>query len=692
MKKIKLLGVVASVIAIGTIGFVGCGASEKEEETKYKDKGIYLTQLKEEGAMDTKLSVIDNGKVIELGDSRSRTPMYAASTEEYITLNLIGDENVYSEIYDLESVDNIDEIFNKENEIVATNKKGEKRSLLKTKVERVFGILDGENFYFSETTKDIKILNIESGEITEIAVEFNAEDLLLNIMGVSDNYIAMKIKDKVKAYSLKDKTWVEIGTVSDVVDTLGVYERKQYTDTTISIINTDKEAVYFDMKTGKITKDKIEQASSIIFGTDDTVIYDAQMAGEEFGSKSIYEKKIGKEKVLLLENVDEVKKYGDYLYGTSRKDNKSKIERVNISKKNAPVEVVYEGSDALGTFNMKVSDGGRVVFEIPNQGLFEFKDGQSKLVLEVTGGGNRIFDFDGENLQAVIGKDRQHDRNISAPRGYDIYSNGEKVEENVPFASISSGEVLYKSHDGNMYNLVNGEKQKLDIDITKYESVSNIGREEILEMALYSDGEVEYSEEFNLSTVDGYYKVIDDNGSGAEYMKIDSYGYRANGKDENGNLGITTKKLTMVDENGEDVSLDKAPKDATKLNLLRGYYRDKKLELEKIDDNKIKLEGLVLERVTKAEYQEGISADMENGLYFEFAKWYFGDGSDVTLLEKKEIDGFTYYEVQSNESGVTVHIREDGDIFTYQEKEWFEDKDMRETLKNIERNLETQAR
>ena len=243
-----------------------------------------------------------------------------------------------------------------------------------------------------------------------------------------------------------------------------------------------------------------------------------------------------------------------------------------------------------------------------------------------------------------------------------------------------------------MYNLVNGEKQKLDIDITKYESISNIGREEILEMALYSDGEVEYSEEFNLSTVDGYYKVIDDNGSGAEYMKIDSYGYRANGKDENGNLGITTKKLTMVDENDEDVSLDKVPKDATKLNLLRGYYRDKKLELEKIDDNKIKLEGLVLERVTKAEYQEGISADMENGLYFEFAKWYFGDGSDVTLLEKKEIDGFTYYEVQSNESGVTVHIREDGDIFTYQEKEWFEDKDMRETLKNIERNLETQAR
>ena len=412
MKKIKLLGVVASVIAIGTIGFVGCGASEKEEETKYKDKGIYLTQLKEEGAMDTKLSVIDNGKVIELGDSRSRAPMYAASTEEYITLNLIGDENVYSEIYDLESVDNIDEIFNKENEIVATNKKGEKRSLLKTKVERVFGILDGENFYFSETTKDIKILNIESGEITEIAVEFNAEDLLLNIMGVSDNYIAMKIKDKVKAYSLKDKTWVEIGTVSDVVDTLGVYERKQYTDTTISIINTDKEAVYFDMKTGKITKDKIEQASSIIFGTDDTVIYDAQMAGEEFGSKSIYEKKIGKEKVLLLENVDEVKKYGDYLYGTSRKDNKSKIERVNISKKNAPVEVVYEGADALGTFNMKVSDGGRVVFEIPNQGLFEFKDGQSKLVLEVTGSGNRIFDFDGENLQVVIEKDRQYDRNI----------------------------------------------------------------------------------------------------------------------------------------------------------------------------------------------------------------------------------------------------------------------------------------
>lgn len=691
MKKVKLLGVVASVIAIGTIGFIGCGASEKEEETKYEDKGIYLTQIKEE-AMDMKLSVIDNGKVIELGDSRSRAPMYATSTGEYITLDAIGDENMHSEISDLESVDNIDEIFNKENQIVATNKNGEKRTLLKTKIERVFGILDGENFYFSETTNDVKILNIESGTITEIAVEFNAEDLLLNIMGISDNYIVMKIKDKVKAYNLKDKTWVEIGTVSDIVDINSLYEKSEYTNTTISIMNIDKEVVYFDMKTGKIKKDKVEQADSIIFGTDDTVIYDEQTVGEEFGNKSIYEKKVGEEKVLLLKNVDEVKIYGDYLYGTSRKDSKSKIERVNISKKDAPVEIIYEGTDGLGILNMKVSEGGRVVFEVPNQGLFEFKDGQSKLVLEVTGSGNRMFDFDGENLQVIIKKYRQYDRDISAPSGYDIYSNGEKVEENAPFASISNGEVLYKSQNGGMYNLTNGKKQKLDIDLTKYESISNIGREEILDIALYGEGEIEYSEAFNLSTVDGYYKVVDDNGSGAEYMKIDSYGYRANGKDENGKLGITTKKLTLVDENGEDISLNKVPKGATKLNLLRGHYRDKKLELEKIDSNKIKLEGLVLERVTKAEYQEGISADMENGLYFEFAKWYFGDGSDVTLLEKKEIDGFTYYEVQSNESGVIVHIREDGDIFTYQEKDWFEDENMRETLKSIERNLETQAR
>ena len=494
MKKVKLMGLMIGAIIIGGAGFIGCvsldveSKVQSEVETKKEGSAIYLATANKNNGLNDTLSVLDDGKLIELGESRTRSAMYAESTDEFITFDTVDDsgffENMSSELKD--DVERIDDL---EDEIVATNKNGEKRVLLKTKLESDFGIIDGKNFYFSETGQEIKILNIESGNVTDIPVEVKTE--AFRVIDVSDNYLVVQIDEEVKSYNLRDKVWETIaGGRAYGLGKLFHIDREAFRENTFSMISENNEAIYFDMNNGEITKDKIEGKGSLIIGTDDTLVYkDTSRILGEFGSGAIYRKEVGEKRVLLIENAAEFKVHGDYIYGLVIDGEKTKIVRVNMFEKKPTTEVIYEGAEPILFFDLKVSDKGRVVYSVLNEGLYEFKDGKSELLIETGERVTNTFEFVDESLITVSFEPVE----LGMPMKYNIYMDTEKVEEGVPFASLANGEVLYKGNDEFMYNLVNGEKQKLDIDISKYDSIFNMGHNELVNDTMASGGSIDYN-------------------------------------------------------------------------------------------------------------------------------------------------------------------------------------------------------
>ncbi|MGL4763168.1 MAG: hypothetical protein ACRCWG_17235 [Sarcina sp.] len=494
MRKMKLLGVVASVIAIGTIGFIGCGTTEVEKkveqdvEVKKEEGAIYLVTNKDDDGLDKKLSVLDDGKLIDIGESRTRTPMYAEFTDEFISFDTVNDADFSKNVGDglKESTARALEL---ENEIVATNKNGEKRVLLKTKVESDFGIIDGKNLYFSETGQDIKILNIKSGEVTNIPVEVKTE--AFRVIDANDNYLVVQIDEEVKSYNLKDKVWETIASGRAYgLGKLFHIDREAFRKNTFSMISKNNECVYFNMSNGEITKDKIDSKGSLIIGTDDTIIYqDISSVLGELGSRDIYRKEIGKKEVLLIKGAANTVIYGDYIYGMVTDGENTKIVRVNMFDKKPKTEVIYDGDGIFSPFNLKASGEGRIVFEVSNEGVYEFKDGKLELLIGAEGKTTNVFEFVDEKLIRITLESNE----LGKAMKYDIYIDNEKVEEDVSFASLANGEVLYKGKDGYMYNLVNGEKQKLDIDISEYDSIFNMGHNELVNENIPSGWSIDYN-------------------------------------------------------------------------------------------------------------------------------------------------------------------------------------------------------
>lgn len=167
-----------------------------------------------------------------------------------------------------------------------------------------------------------------------------------------------------------------------------------------------------------------------------------------------------------------------------------------------------------------------------------------------------------------------HNQNLTTPSAYDIYFNNKEIAKNIVSYNIENGHILYTDNTGTMYELYNGTITKLPVNPLNYAVVSN----NIFNTANHT----------TLNYLNGYWESTNPKGEKIIYSKYNSLLTIVN----NNKIIKATIPFKNLEKN-DYLSIVTPPNPEAK-----------KLSINVIDFNNIKVDSTSLKRIPASEYSK----------------------------------------------------------------------------------------
>ncbi|MGL4656492.1 MAG: hypothetical protein ACRCWM_11550 [Sarcina sp.] len=482
MKKNKMLiGIGLLIVAFLGISIYYMDFSNKQTKVEVKNNIYLFNKTKKDGVLD--LSVYNHGGVLNLGDTSLGFVKYIQNEQKY----LVAEPN---EENDLQS------------NLVLINENGAKENLatVGTNMISKVDVMNDYIFYKESESSSYTAMNINEIKLDKRIVLKNSSKI---ISCVGEYAYYLDENNSLYSYNFVTNETKEIIKDCDTVNAFA---------DNIVITLKNGNLYYYDMKTNKLTEDKYKVSDNINLGVasdshdscdthgeteqveinggippiiimknydGDKLIYEVPKPRQS-GVKNLYLKVKNEKPVLLAENINQVKIFGNdcfvnTLITAANKKFTGEVKYINLNEpKDARViSNIYLNVENMekaedGTYYMNYSD---IVEDTPEMfkyrgGLFKFNTSEK----EVVNVANNVADFAVEGNNIIYAKVNS----LTEWNGkYDVYINDKKVASNVGFAAIKGNVPVYEGEDGYLYLVKGGQPQKLDIKVQDYSSILN---------------------------------------------------------------------------------------------------------------------------------------------------------------------------------------------------------------------------
>ena len=455
MKK-KIFIISGIVVILGVLIFLGVYSSRTNKVDNAVNNKEYLFFLKnEKDTPYSEVSVLNNSKVIELGQT---------ALDEVYTLN---DEGAFL-------LAQKDSTSKKDYNLIVVNKDRSKKVVGTISKEFLHSVkcLDGY-IYYEEVSKDV------DGNIVKLIVEVNPRvdgKVFPKVILNNINFVLYSNDKRIVGTNSKDEL-VSYDRNTKKEEVIGERYTSMDSNNEVALISNSGEITYYNLETGKKTLDpkKLTEVNGKIKGLyiegykDGKVIYIIDSM-ENSNTKQLYVKGKNLEPVLVSNDITDIQIIGDNILYTKdiKSGEKLEYEFIETSINNPSKSRMLLKSDYI-KMKYKVIDSQGNIYAIAGKDSELYKISKDGNIEKLNNNVDYVAMQNGKLIYYKLGQ-QKNDASLIHKNVYDIYVDNKEVVKGVQKIYLLNNIIAYS--EGNDFSIIkNGQVQKLNVDMSKYDEV-----------------------------------------------------------------------------------------------------------------------------------------------------------------------------------------------------------------------------